>query len=79
MSVGKRRRGAHERWHVHIPEHLALRFDSLYVDRSRDRLIYGIRSQIITELLEKHVSELESRGVLPQLPAPDETASELLA
>lgn len=62
MSVGHRRRGiAAIRWHVQVPEHLALRFDTLYTNRARGKLIFGVRSQIITELLEAHVRELESR------------------
>ncbi len=62
MSVGRRRRGIDGiRIHVVMPEHLILRFDTLYTNRARGKLIFGIRSQVLTDLLEKHVSELEAQ------------------
>lgn len=64
MSVGhKRRRGGdrYVRLHVSVPEHLLLRFDTLYTNRARGKLIYGSRSQMITSLLEEHVRHLEGK------------------
>ena len=62
MSVGKRRRGiTSTRWHVNIPEGLALRFDTLHMNRGRGKLIFGIRSQVLTDLLEAHVRQLEAQ------------------
>ena len=61
LAVGRRRRGASTRWHIQVPEDLALRFDTLHIDRGRSKLIFGARSQIVSELLENYVREIEAR------------------
>jgi hypothetical protein len=60
-SVGRRRKTPTIAWRIYIPESLQLRFDTLYLNRARGKPIYGIRSQIVTDLLEAHVRQLEAQ------------------
>lgn len=62
MAVGTRRKGEMVRWSTLVPADLAIRFESLYMDRSAGKPIFGIKSQVTSELLEKHISEIE-RGM----------------
>lgn len=59
-AVGSRRKTGGVVWSIIIPEHLALRFETLYMDTSKQKPIYGIKAQIMSELLEQHVSQIEA-------------------
>jgi len=48
------------RWEVKLPEYLALRIETLMVDPVNKKPVYGMRSQLVTELLEKWVTEQEA-------------------
>lgn len=60
-AVGSRRKGAGEVWNVVIPADLAFRFETLYMDPSKHKPIYGIKSQVLSQLLEAHVSDVEAQ------------------
>ena len=59
-AVGSRRKGQGEIWNIIIPSDLAFRFETLYMDPGKKKPIYGIKSQIVSELVEKHVAQLEA-------------------
>lgn len=66
-AVGSRRKTSGVVWSVIVPEHLALRFETLYMDSSKQKPIYGIKAQIVSELLEAHVSALEAQLATQEL------------
>ena len=59
-GLGTRRKGAKAHWEVLLPEYLALRAETLFVDPSTNRPVYGFKSQLVTELLEAWVAKRES-------------------
>ena len=59
-GLGTRRKGRMARWEVKLPEYLALRIETLMVDPVNKKPVYGMRSQLVTELLEKWVTEQEA-------------------
>jgi|RhiMethySRZTD1v2_1073278.scaffolds.fasta_scaffold1589614_2 hypothetical protein len=61
FHIGTRRKGVDvQRWSVYIPVDLALRFETLNMDTSKHKPIFGTKSQIITQLLEDYVKGVES-------------------
>ena len=61
MAVGTRRKGQKlVPLNASIPQELAFRFENLCIDRTYQRPVYGLRSQIITQLLEAWCHEREA-------------------
>ena len=59
-GLGTRRKGSKAKWEVLLPPDLANRAETLIVDPTYKRPVYGFKSQLVTELLEKWVSEREA-------------------
>ena len=57
--MGVRRKGAFVVWKVTLPERLATEVEMSIVDPIRHKPIYGIRSQLITDLLTAHINKLK--------------------
>lgn len=63
MAAGTRRKGIQTvKWRVDIPADLAFRFEKLpsVYDTSRCEVIFGKRSQILTELLKQYIISEET-------------------
>ena len=58
-SLGTRRKGKSESFEVSLPVNLKDRFESLLFDRYKGKPVFGARSQIITSLVERWVTERE--------------------
>jgi hypothetical protein len=56
--MGNRRVGATVVWKVNVPEELAVKVDLLLIDPRTGKPRYGLRSQIITELLTTYIGTL---------------------
>jgi hypothetical protein len=57
-------------WRCYIPEEIAVAIELQLADPLRDKPVYGARSQLITTLLIKHLSEQQARllgekGLIP--------------
>ena len=78
-GLGTRRKGKMERWEVKIPEYLALRIETLMVDPASRKPVYGLRSQLVTELLEAWVSGQEAKLVEKRQELNGGKAQEMLA
>jgi len=79
-GLGTRRKGRMARWEVKLPEYLATRIETLMVDPVNKRPVYGARSQLVTELLEKWVTEQEAAIAARQLELGGKSAAqEMLA
>ena len=70
-NPGKRRNGLPYRtWKIVVPEEDDLRFNQIYTSTATHKLVYGLKSQIITQLLRAHLDAVEAgivtRASLPQ-------------
>ena len=59
-GLGTKRKGPKAKWEVLLPPDLALRAETLFVDPTYRRPVYGFKSQLVTELLTKWVAEQEA-------------------
>lgn len=44
-------------WKIQIPENLAIKFDTIYVNPLTGKIPYGLRSEIIVGLIRKYLQE----------------------
>lgn len=57
--AGVRRRGDHVLWRVNIPRHIAAEIEFALADPLRNKPTYGMRSQLVSQLLEKYLQDLK--------------------
>lgn len=60
-KVGTRRIGTNTLWRVYIPQEIAAQIELRLADPLRDRPTYGARSQLVTSLLIRYLSELQKK------------------
>lgn len=62
MSIGTRRKGKSVRWdNLRIPQDISDRVTRLYYDHNCQRIIYGARSQLVTDLLRAWLEHVEKK------------------
>lgn len=62
---GVRRTGAFELWRINVPQHIAVEVELALINPLSRRPTYGLRSQLVTSLLVKWLTELKQEKEKP--------------
>lgn len=60
--MGRKRKGNFTLWRTNIPSPIALEFELAIVDPRYNKPIYGLRSQIVTQLVIEYIQRARAEG-----------------